>query len=200
MRPGTQRVRFASNLFTGQFTNLHQGYEEQHEDGSLPNQGSSKTSREYLDRLASWLDVHRDTPFFAFVHVYDPHDPFEPGRPCNTIWADPAKREAHHKDLEAVRKVISDPLLKMFRMPTRAELVKARINSDAYVKHDVDWYDRSIRGLDTEMDRLFERLKGSGPRRSGRWSCSPRITARNFSTMAGPFMGTASTASSPRSR
>ena len=78
------------------------------------------------------------------------------------MWADPAKREAHHQDLEAVRKVISDPLLKLFGMPTRAELVKAGLDADAYVKHDVDWYDGSIRGLDTEMGRLFERLKGLG--------------------------------------
>jgi arylsulfatase A-like enzyme len=159
---GYATVGFASNLFTGQFTNLHQGYEEQHEDGSLPNQGSSKTAREYVDRLVSWLEAHRDVPFFAFIHVYDPHDPFEPGRPYDTMWADPAKRDAHHQDLEAVRKVISDPLLKLFGMPTRAELVKAKIDADAYVKHDVDWYDGSIRGLDTEMGRLVERLKGLG--------------------------------------
>ena len=159
---GYATIGFASNLFTGQFTNLHQGYEEQHEDGSLPNQGSSKTSREYVDRLANWLEAHRDVPFFAFLHVYDAHDPFEPGRPYDTMWADPAKREAHHRDLEAVRKVIRDPLMKLFGMPTRAELVKAGVDADAYVKHDVDWYDGSIRGLDTEMGRLFERLKGLG--------------------------------------
>ncbi len=159
---GYATIGFASNLFTGQFTNLHQGYEEQHEDGSLPNQGSSKTAREYVDRLASWLETHRDVPFFAFLHVYDPHDPFEPGRPYDTMWADPAKRQAHHQNLETVRKVISDPLLKLFGMPTRAELVKAGLDADAYVNHDVDWYDGSIRGLDTEMGRLFERLKGLG--------------------------------------
>ena len=86
---GYATLGFASNLFTGQFTNLHQGFEEQHEDGSLPNQGSSKTAREYVDRLASWLEAHRDVPFFAFLHLYDPHDPFEPGRPYDTMWADP---------------------------------------------------------------------------------------------------------------
>jgi arylsulfatase A-like enzyme len=159
---GYATVGFASNLFTGQFTNLHQGYEEQHEDGSLPNQGSSKTAREYVDRLSPWLERHRDVPFFAFLHVYDPHDPFEPLRPYDTMWADPAKRDAHYRNLAAVRKVIDDPLLKLFGMPSRTDLVKAGLDADAYVKHDVDWYDGSIRGLDTEMERLFERLKGLG--------------------------------------
>ncbi len=156
---GYATLGFASNLFTGQFTNLHQGYEEQHEDGSLPNQRSSKTARVYVDRLVEWLESHRDAPFFVFLHLYDPHDPYEPNRPYDTTWADPAKRDEHHRTLEAVRKVISDPLLKLFGMPTRAELVKAGLDADSYVKHDVDWYDGSIRGLDAEVARLLERLK-----------------------------------------
>ncbi len=52
---GYATVSFASNLFTAQFTNLHQGFEELHEDGSLPEVGSSKTSREYVDRFTRWL-------------------------------------------------------------------------------------------------------------------------------------------------
>jgi len=156
---GYATLGFASNLFTGQFTNLHQGYEEQHEDGSLPNQRSSKTARVYIDRLVEWLETHRDTPFFVFLHLYDPHDPYEPNRPYDTLWADPAKRGEHHRHLEAVRKVISDPLLKLFGMPTRAELVKAGLDAEGYVKHDVDWYDGAIRGLDVEVARLLERLR-----------------------------------------
>ena len=159
---GYATVGFASNLFTGQFTNLHQGFEEQHEDGSLPNQGSSKTAREYVDRLTNWLDAHRDNPFFAFLHVYDPHDPFEPARPYDSMWADPAKRDEHLRNLEAVRKVIADPLMRLFGMPSRAELVKAGLDADAFVKHDIGWYDGSIRGLDTEIGRLLERLRTLG--------------------------------------
>jgi arylsulfatase A-like enzyme len=157
---GYATIGFASNLFTGQFTNLHQGYEEQHEDGSLPNQGSSKTAREYVDRLSRWLESHRDAPFFAFVHVYDPHDPYEPHRPYDTMWADPARRDEHQRNLEAVRKVINDPLRRLFGMPTRVELVKAGLDADKYVEHDIGWYDGSIRGLDTEVGRLVERLEG----------------------------------------
>ena len=159
---GYATVGFASNLFTGQFTNLHQGFEEQHEDGSLPNQGSSKTAREYVDRMVRWLESHRDIPFFAFIHLYDPHDPFEPGRPYDSLWAEPAKRDEHYKNLTAVRKVISDPLLRLFGMPSREELVKAAIDPDAHIKHEVGWYDGSIRGLDTEVGRLLQRLKALG--------------------------------------
>jgi arylsulfatase A-like enzyme len=159
---GYATVSFASNLFTGQFTNLHQGFEELHEDGSLPEAGSSKTSREYVDRFALWLERHRDAPFFAFVHLYDPHDPFEPRPPYNHLWADSGKKEQHEKDLEKVRGVIQEPLAKMFGMPSREELQKAGIDPEAYVGFDQDWYDGSIRGMDAEIGRVFERLRELG--------------------------------------
>jgi arylsulfatase A-like enzyme len=159
---GYATVSLASVIFTGQFTNLHQGFEELHEDGSFSQQGSSKTAREYVDRLAEWLGRHRDTPFFAFLHVFDPHDPFEPRRPYDALWADPSKKEEHQKQLENVRKVIKEPLLRLFGMPSREELVTAGIDAEAFVHHDRDWYDGSIRGMDVEIGRLMQTLHRLG--------------------------------------
>ena len=155
---GYATVSLSSVIFTGQFTNLHQGFEELHEDGSFSQQGSSKTAREYIDRLAEWLGRHRETPFFAFLHVFDPHDPFEPRRPYDALWADPSKKDEHVKQLAEVRKVIKEPLLKLFGMPTREELVQAGLDADAFVHHDKDWYDGSIRGMDVEIGRLMQTL------------------------------------------
>jgi arylsulfatase A-like enzyme len=159
---GYATVSLASVLFTGQFTNLHQGFEELHEDGSFSQQGSSKTAREYVDRLAEWLALHRETRFFAFLHVFDPHDPFEPRRPYDALWADPSKKEEHERQLGDVRKVIKDPLLRRFGMPSRDELVKAKIDADGFVAHDRDWYDGSIRGMDVEIGRLMQTLEHLG--------------------------------------
>ena len=159
---GYATVSFASNLFTGQFTNLHQGFEELHEDGSLPEIGSSKTSREYIDRFTRWLEAHQDVPFFAFVHLYDPHDPFEPRPPYATLWADPEMKEHHEKELDEVRKVIANPLAQQFGMPSRKELEEAGIDADTYVAYDQDWYDGAIRGMDVEVGRLFEQLRSLG--------------------------------------
>jgi arylsulfatase A-like enzyme len=159
---GYATVSLSSILFTGKFSNLHQGFEEVHEDSSLPDRRSSKTAREYVDRLLPWLEAHRDVPFFVFLHVSDPHDPYKPYPPYDALWADPAKARAHEQHLQEARKVISDPLLKAFGMPTRDELVKAKIDPDAFVEHDRAWYDGSIRGMDTEIGRLVERLKSLG--------------------------------------
>jgi arylsulfatase A-like enzyme len=159
---GYATVSFASNLFTGQFTNLHQGFEELHEDGSLPEIGSSKTSREYVDRLVRWLESHRDVPFFAFVHLYDPHDPFEPRPPYDTMWADASRKEEHEAEQNRAREFIQDPLGKIFGMPSREEMERAGIDPEAYVRFDQDWYDGSIRGMDAEIARIFERLRALG--------------------------------------
>ncbi len=159
---GYATVSFASNLFTAQFTNLHQGFEELHEDGSLQEVGSSKTSREFVDRFTRWLERHRDVPFFAFLHLYDPHDPFEPRPPYDRLWADPAKKEEHTQNQEKVRAFIQDPLGKLFGMPSRDELLKAGLDPEAYAAHDQDWYDGSIHGMDAEIGRIFERLRELG--------------------------------------
>jgi arylsulfatase A-like enzyme len=159
---GYATLSMSSIMFTGKFTNLHRGFEEVHEDTSLPDRDSSKTARIYVDRLLPWLETHRDAPFFVFLHVSDPHDPYRPYPPYDTLWADPGKREEHERQNKEVRKVVAAPLLKAFGMPTRDELVKAGFDADAYVDYDRDWYDGSIRAMDAEMGRLVERLRALG--------------------------------------
>ena len=56
---GYATLSFSSVMFTGQFTNLHQGFEELHEaESSVGRAGpqGAKTAREYVDRLLEWLD------------------------------------------------------------------------------------------------------------------------------------------------
>ena len=159
---GYATLSMSSILFTGTFTNMHQGFEELHEDRSLSDQESSKTSREYVDRLLPWLEAHRDVPFFVFLHVSDPHDPYKPYAPYDTMWAEAAGTAEHERQAKEVKKHIADPLMKMFGMPTRQELTMAGFDPEAYVAHDIDWYDGSIRAMDAEMGRLVERLAGLG--------------------------------------
>jgi len=161
---GYATLSLSSILFTGRFTNLHQGFEELHEDGSLPDRNSSKTSREYVDRVLPWLEAHREVPFFVFLHVADPHDPYRPYAPYDTLWADASKRESHERDAKHVKTFIADPLLREFGMPSWAELAKARLDPKGYVAQDRDWYDGSIRAMDAEIGRLVERLESLGLR------------------------------------
>ena len=156
---GYATLGYSSVFFSGKFTNLHQGYEELHEFGSTSREKPSKTAREYVDRLTEWLEVHREVPFFVFLHVFDPHSPYEPRRPYNSMWADLSLKEEHEEQLESVRKVIKNPLLKRHGMPARNEVVEAGFDPQKYVDYDMDWYDGSIREMDREVARLVERLR-----------------------------------------
>jgi arylsulfatase len=162
---GYATLSLSSVLFSGQSTNLHQGFEELHEATSLQDQGgpyTSKSAREYVDRAAEWIEEHKDEPFFIYLHVFDPHSPYEPRRPYDALWADQSKRDEHIKQRETLRKVIADPFMRGRGMATRAEMVKGGIDPAAYIAYDRDWYDSSIRGLDAELARLFERLRAAG--------------------------------------
>ncbi|TDI26990.1 MAG: hypothetical protein E2P06_01285 [Acidobacteria bacterium] len=159
---GYATLAYSSVLFTGQFSNMHQGFEELHESGSADVSPSSKTAREYIDRLSAWLGTHRDVPFFVFLHLFDPHDPFEPREPYATMWADPAHKAEHEEQLEALREHIANPILRQFGMPDQRAFEAAEIDPEAFVSYDQDWYDGSIRGMDVELGRLVERLRALG--------------------------------------
>ena len=159
---GYATLAYSSVLFTGQFSNMHQGFEELHESGSADVSPSSKTAREYIDRLSEWLGTHRDVPFFVFLHLFDPHDPFEPREPYATLWADPAHKAEHEEQLDALREHIENPVLRQFGMPDRRAFEAAEVDAEAFVGYDQDWYDGSIRGMDVELGRLVERLRTLG--------------------------------------
>jgi arylsulfatase A-like enzyme len=143
-------------------TNLHQGVEELHEQGSvkLPEGWSnSKNGGTFVDRLIPWLELHHDVPFFAFLHVLDPHPPFEPYAPYDTEWGDPSWREEHRGEIEKLRAFIAPGVRRNLAMATREELGKAGIDADRFVGREIDWYDGSILGVDAEIGRLFAKIR-----------------------------------------
>jgi arylsulfatase A-like enzyme len=40
-----------------------------------------RPGNEVVDAALGWLEDHKDDPFFAWVHLYDPHTPYEPPEP-----------------------------------------------------------------------------------------------------------------------
>jgi arylsulfatase A-like enzyme len=80
------------------------------------------------------------------------------------MWADAKGREEYLRAQEALKKTISTAFLADRGMATREELVKAGLDPDAYIRFSKDWYDGSIRGMDTEMARLVERIQELGLR------------------------------------
>lgn len=160
---GYSTIGLASIAFVGKGTNLHQGFEEFHEQGSFePPGGLAKFARVEVDRLLPWLDAHQDGPFFILLHIRDPHSPFKPEAPYDTMWASPEGRAAQEHRRELVKKHIRNPLMRTFGMPSKDDLLRAGIDPEAYVAYEKDLYDGAIRAMDAEIGRVRERLEELG--------------------------------------
>lgn len=157
---GYTTLGFTSAPFTGSFSNLHQGYEQLHESPlALP---SSKTSRPITDLLLPWLDKHKDEPFFAFVHYFDPHEPYRPDPPFDRLWEDPTWAAEHEQNAYKVVAAIQDPARQSDNLVMPTEFRAAGVDLETYRKRELLWYDGSIRQMDTELARLVARLAELG--------------------------------------
>jgi arylsulfatase A-like enzyme len=157
---GYTTLGFTSAPFTGAFSNLHQGYEELYESPlALP---SSKTSRPITNLLLPWLDEHRDEPFFAFVHYFDPHAPYRPDPPYDSLWEEPTWAEEHQRNTDKATAAIQDEERRGDSMVMPAEFKAAGVDLKTFRHRELLWYDGSIREMDTEVERLMERLRELG--------------------------------------
>jgi arylsulfatase A-like enzyme len=164
---GYATLGFSAIPFTGKMTNLHQGYEEFVEtnlDVSTGGTIQDKAARPFVDRLLPWLERHRDVPFFALLHVEDPHSPYFAPRPYASTWADPGDPERYSELMEKVRPKIDNPIMQAFGMPARADLAEAGVDEAQYLGYERNAYDALIRATDAEIARVVERLEQLGLR------------------------------------
>lgn len=82
---GFYTTAFVANVNVGRYFNFTQGFEEVHEmwDHSLglrtQNTGTAFLSNEEITaRVVKWLRSRHDQRFFLWVHLLDPHGPYEP--------------------------------------------------------------------------------------------------------------------------
>ena len=151
----------SGNGFAGRRSNLHQGVEVFHESSSLDlpeGQSRSKDSRVLVDRLLPWLEAHRDVPFFVYLHATDPHTPLKPYAPYDTLWTDTQEAETYEEQLDGLRPVIEESP-RIGSLPVAHELEEAGIDPDAFVAHELAWYDGSTLGADVEIRRVLEKLR-----------------------------------------
>ena len=83
---------YRTGAFIGAFVldgrwGLNQGfdhYDDQFDLGGIERidlAGVQRPANEVVDAALSWLDQTSGSPFFAFIHLYDPHSPYEPPEP-----------------------------------------------------------------------------------------------------------------------
>ncbi len=72
---------------------------------SLTSFSTERNAGEVVDRAIDWLDRrNREQPFFLFVHVFDPHHPYQPQEPFSNQWLeDPYSGEIAYTDAQLGR-------------------------------------------------------------------------------------------------
>jgi len=150
--------------FSGKLTNLHQGVEVLHEAASVGDLGhsTSKTARTYVDRFLGWLDQHSEVPFFAFVHVFDPHSPYRPYPPYDTMYTSADANAAFETQMETIGEAMESQFMRGQGTPFTEDIEAVGVDVQPFVDHQQAWYDASIRAMDAEIARLLERLEALG--------------------------------------
>jgi choline-sulfatase len=69
---------------------FRQGFDEFSEDfkeSPIPGAGAQRPANEVVDAALGWLSRTAERPFFVWVHLYDPHAPYDPPEPYRTTLA-----------------------------------------------------------------------------------------------------------------
>ncbi len=83
---GYYTTSFVANAHLGHFFNFDQGFDEVHEmwaNRQYPHLANLRPAgvfpnAEITRQVEAWLDEHHDKRFFLWVHLLDPHGPYEP--------------------------------------------------------------------------------------------------------------------------
>ncbi len=119
----------------------------------LSRGGYDPTGADAITRKAiSWLDRHKEGPFFLWIHYFDAHPPYRVRPPFDRMFVgDPFQKKEGH------RSFVSTRLIGMGGIP---EFMADRNESD--VDYYISKYDGAIRSVDAQIGRLCGFMKKNG--------------------------------------
>ncbi len=107
-----------------------------------------RIAQETVDKALAWLDQHQgqssDQPFFLWVHLFDPHAPFQP----------PAEFKNAFQPQPELDTFLADRGI--------PDLVQGPNGLDVETRPSHDLYDAEILYTDSQVGRLFDRLDQGG--------------------------------------
>lgn len=114
----------------------------------------SNQTEQLTDRALGFIDDYQDKPFFLYMHLWDPHTPYGPPPPYDTLHYHPERVGSETPTLAAV-KAIAPEYYEAFLGD-----MKLRVPDDyAYV---VAQYDGEISYVDSQIGRIIAHLKARG--------------------------------------
>src|SRR4051812_41469302 len=90
-----QRRGYATAAFVGAYPvaaafGFNQGFDtfdEEFHESTPEDNGAERRANEVADRALRWLSARSSGPFFAWLHLYDPHAPYDPPAPYRDRFA-----------------------------------------------------------------------------------------------------------------
>jgi arylsulfatase A-like enzyme len=142
---GVRNVGVVANAMAGAAKRLERGFEEFQEIYGDPELGSR--AEVFRGSLHPWLLRHRDERFFAYAHFREPHFPYDPPPPFNTLFGPDAPLTKSQRTQLSWCKSVNQGRVR----PTEAELA-----------HLVRLYDGNMAYADREMGELRKTLEAAG--------------------------------------
>ena len=137
---GVTTGAFSTNPLVGDARGFGQGFESFVEFDWVP-------ARRVVPPVTEWLEQNADVRFFLYVHLTDPHHPYEPED-------DLARRFAGQ-----VPDVDSDGFLTFAARRLTGDVTAAE---EAHHRMRSDWYDGEVATVDRWLGRVFDRLDELG--------------------------------------
>ncbi|MCK4807273.1 MAG: sulfatase-like hydrolase/transferase [Candidatus Aegiribacteria sp.] len=147
---GYQTAAFFNVVFMNENFGFHQGFDHFDCQG-FPGKASLRNAEETVNDYLEWYDAHRDStkPLFSAIHFFDPHLPYSPPPPWDTLYSDPK----------------SDQLFNIFwgRGNDVVDLNQGLVEMDStQLEIMVGLYDGELAFTDSQIGRLISELKARG--------------------------------------
>lgn len=138
-----ERTAFTANHWIRPELGFDTGFSSFHPlfEGRAP--GEVVRATELVDRFVAWLDTRADAPYFAYLHVLEPHEPYTPPEPFASRF-DPEVRGHTDGTLATL------------------EPVKSVRPGEEFVRNAVALYDGNLAYADAEIGRLVDALRARG--------------------------------------
>lgn len=154
-RSGYYCASFVANAHLGRYFNFDRGFDEVHElwarrESAHPmglNDVGTFKNAEIAERVTDWIAQHDDKPFFLWVHLLDPHGPYEP------------PEDLHHRFYDDELYLAQDRKVSVTKIPPyqRSESDLPNRLADFVMRYDAEIID-----TDRTVGRILDELDARG--------------------------------------
>jgi len=105
------------------------------------------------DRGLSWIDGHRDGPFFLFLHYWDPHTPYDPPDHMKRLYYEDDEKDPANTSLHEHRTQVTYPMFYKFWYEQYLQGVTDADYITALYDAEITFVDGKMRDLLHELDQ-----------------------------------------------